>query len=257
MKVIPENTSVSISASTENANYPAVNMLNNSPKKKWQGIAITPEVISLGILAGATAIAFFNINNISSLQITSLDYYNYEWGDGTVWGDGTEWASLENANINETITISDENASEWIEFLPVLNGTDIEITAIGGQQSIGIISSGYHFKSEDPSPEWSYGFADYSIVTELSNGSFDVRDRDTVRAFSGQFYMDTDPDFFEFSSLVRNKIKMNPAAWYFASKYNNSNYLIYGRFTAMPNTTMTALDKSNKAAVSISIIEDI
>jgi hypothetical protein len=232
-------------------------MLDDSPKKKWQGIAVTPEVISLGISAGATAIAFFNINGISSLQVTSLDYNNYEWGDGTAWGDGTEWGTLENSNINETITISDENASAWVEFLPVLAGTDIEITATGSQQSIGILTSGEHFKSEDPSPDWSYGFVDYSVVTELSNGSFDSRDRDTTRAFSGQIYMAIDTEFVEFSGLVRSTIKRNPGAWWFASKYNNTNYLIYGRFTDMPSAIMTSLDGSNKALVTISLIEDV
>jgi hypothetical protein len=261
MKLIPVNTTVSVSATTENPNYPAENMLNNSPKKKWISNSISSQTVTVNLRAGSSSLALFNLNGISSISISSEDGFNVEWGGSTQWGGSTEWGERQNPGISLSRTINIDNGSAWFDFGVTINdGTEltIDITSnLGSFPSIGIITSGDTFKCDDPSPGWSYEFTDYSVVTELSNGSFDSRDRDTVRMFSGNFYMLIDSEFFAFSRLVRNSIKMNPAAWFFASKKEEEEYLLYARFTNMPSSTMTDLSNSNKAQVSLSIIEEV
>jgi hypothetical protein len=261
MKVITENSILSISSDSENENYPIENVLNNSPKKKWLSADIVTQTVTVSVRAGSEAISFFNVGNVISISGVSEDSFNMEWGDGTQWGDGTEWGSIPNPGISFSLSFTSDVTAGWHDFLVLVeNGTDITLTIVPTLYSfpqIGVISSGPKFTCADPSPGWEYGLIDYSIVTELSNGAFDSRDRDIVKSFSGSVYMITDTEFFVFSRLVRNNIKSNPRAWFFADKKNISEYIIYARLAGMPTAEMTDLNNSNKSLVEIELIEEV
>lgn len=261
MKVITDNNILGVLSDSENENYPIENVLNNSPKKKWISTDIVTQTITISVKAGSEAVAFFNVGNVVSISGASEDAFNMEWGDGTQWGDGTEWGSIPNPGISFTLDFTSDVTAGWHDFLALIdNGTDITLTITPIQYSfpsIGIISSGPKFSCNDPSPDWDYGLVDYSVVTELSNGAFDSRDRDVVRSFSGSVYMVSSSEFFVFSRLIRNNIKSNPRAWFFADKNNIAEYIIYARLDGMPSAEMTSLNNSNKSLVDISLIEEV
>lgn len=258
MKLMEENDIINITASTEDSSYPASNMLNDSPKKRWKANTINNQTLDVDVMSGSKGMAFFNISGIESISAISLDAFNMEWGGSTAWGSPTEWGYTANSAISFTVDATDKNMA-WVDYDYVIGATTLRLTItskFGSFPSIGIITSGPVFECEDPQPDWDYSFIDYSIVTELSNGAFDSRDRDVVRIFSGNIFMTT-TQFFDFSEKYRDSIKSNPRAWWFASKYFDENYLIYGRLSGTPSASMTSLDGSTKANVSLSITEEI
>jgi len=92
MKQIIENSIVSITADSEDPNFPAVMMLDNHPKRKYKAMpGVSAAIISALIAAGCSDIMFAG-TNAATANVTVTD------PNATVWHDAV-WGNTESTNV--------------------------------------------------------------------------------------------------------------------------------------------------------------
>lgn len=93
MKHIRENNIVSISALSENASYPATNMLDEHPKRKFKAAdLINSTVITVGIVGGCSHILLAG-TNAATATVNVTDPSVCAWAEGDEWGGTTTTAT--------------------------------------------------------------------------------------------------------------------------------------------------------------------
>jgi len=236
MKVLPVDLIASVSASSEHANYPADNLLDEHPKKVWKGTA-SSETLTFTIDAGSNGVAIFN-TNATGVTFELLDPNYIIWETGTDWETGVAWSLVEDPlDITQITNLTGSSGSCMAEWAKISSTVVLYVTfaqSSGDVLSAGVAVAGEFLSYSDPKYDgFTEEVIDYSIVSELSNGSVYVKARDTVRKFNVSVLMDTDTDFNEFVSDVARTLKSSPSAWV-VTDTNDSRWLAYARLTKMP-----------------------
>lgn len=228
MKVISANNITSISADSENANYPAENVLDNHPKRPWKADGDYQATLTADI-SSMTDIAIF-ATNAQSAQITITDPNAIEWEAGVDWEAGVEWDNIE---ISQPVTSLIQQGSAYalwstIGVIDAPVTAEILLTTTTDQTLYaGIVVAGDAL--EFPNPKYGLGemVIDYSISIPLSNGSEYYKKRELVRQFSGILTVERDNYFYSFvSSVIRDNGSV-PLAWQITD--GGDNWVVYGK----------------------------
>lgn len=236
MKVLPASTITSVAASSENANYPANNILDEHPKKLWKGTGAN-ETLTFEIGEGANSFYLFNTNATGATFYIS-DPNFVDWVSDVEWVSDIEWAINDNfiavAEINGLngsdggVMVTFEKQTSIIQLVVSLTNENGDIL------QAGVAVAGESFEYPGPAIDnLSEGFIDYSYVDELSNGAVFVKNRDLVREFDVASIM-TKTLFDSFITNVIRIVKSNPAAW-FISTDDDPRWLVYARFRRLPD----------------------
>lgn len=239
MKHIDQNNIVLITASSEDANFPATRLLDDSPKRLYKAenenylATLTAEIVG-----GCSDILIANTNAISATVIVT-DPNIMEWGDGDTWADGDEWG-------NTLISVSAstlQNNSSTAMLLELTNTVLVPCVAAvtltappGNTLYAGVMTAKISDTYGGVNPFFGYGGepVDYSIKDENSNGSRYYKKRDIVRNPSLSVLMlHEDAWRFEANFLERGE---TPSGWKL-SDMNNNYWVMYASIDGPPSIT--------------------
>lgn len=252
MKFIVENKITYIEASSEQENFPSSNMINLSLKKKWKSEKKNTYEIKLGVPPNAEAIAIFGVNNIGSMTGEAVTAANYTFYDGVTGYDGVSLyqSNIIASDINWDFTVDDKKFQK----ISTIDGYELVLTLTDtNYPEVGIITSGYIYENtaSNPSPGMSHRLVDYSVIKELSSGSFYIKKRDIVEAYSGQIIFNKD-NWLSFKDSIKNYIGLNPTAWWIMDKDEDDEFITFARLESMPTGSRISPDL---IIVNFSLIE--
>jgi len=244
MKHIVTNNITSISTDSENANYPATQMLDDHPKRVYMAESGVNEVTITALMNSGSSDIMLAGTNAQSADVSASDPNAIQWGGADVWGEGDIWANTPVVATGNVIQRSRSN-SLWIEFDQVLTTpteVTLELTAnLGDTLEVGVMTSNISEEYQDtrvasvnPSHGMSEGRIDYSILAENSNGSRYYKQRDIVRTFNCSVLMSYDKghtfmDDYDLSG-------QNPTGWKITDIANN-NWVVFARIEGTPSIT--------------------
>ena len=238
MKIINQNLISGLTATSASTAYPVANLINNSPKKKWQVLDSTVMSATLSVdVSGTTGgLGMVGITADSAAVTiyspTGIDWQNVDWPD-------VDWIVGESDMdvTSEWVDQPNGTASLWVEFPQFVGSVAIriELTKITGSPRIigaGVLVVGEMISFPDPAPGISEGIVDYSTSRELSNGAFYYRSRDRVRTFSIDLTVDRN-DFYRVVRDIARLYGMAPMMFLLVDTGGN-DWVVYGRLSAMP-----------------------
>ena len=170
MKIIDPEYQSSAAATSENSEYPASNLMDNRPNKKWQSLG-TSAVVTMAVGAG--------VNNAIG-----------------VYGICADTVVVTVKNAAETVIIATESFTIsrnrlWFEFAEQIAAIHI---LLAFSRSAGVCSAGV-IKVGDaqsiPNPEYGIdrSYTDASILHEMASGGLRVHQRSRYRNLNPSFVM--------------------------------------------------------------------
>lgn len=170
MMIGADETITAISATTENASYPAANLLDSDPKNPWRATTHTA-TLTLDVSAGTDMVAIFGIENATSVTITVYD-------------------ALLAVVATTTQTITDLINRAALAFTPQAAAHTITIALTGAG---GTIVGATICRAADsltlPEPELGLqrSFEDYSVRLKYKVGGYYFSQRGRARKYAGTF----------------------------------------------------------------------
>ena len=235
MKAIYPDRISSVSADTENAEYPASNVQNNMQKKVWKATASTA-TLTIVVDAYSKAVAIFNTNadsvtiSIKTAGDVLIESYTKDLSIYTIrnfWQDYTQQTIAHKIVIDFT---SPDN-------------TVVEVGAI----HVGAVESLF----VNPDFGVSEGILDFSIVKPLNNNTIDIIPKPLLRTFSGQILIERESQFHDithdFIDIAGDRIYA-----FLISDLDNVYWTILGWFREIPSGSH---DYPNHSIVSFRIEE--
>ncbi len=238
MRVIAESSVTAVSASSENPEYPAANLLDEHPKKKWlaadasvSSAVLTVEVSGrtgglglVGIVADAVAVSVSDPGGIT--------WQNVTWQD-------VDWVAVPpDLDLEVSLVHGDDFATMWAVFDQFEATVAITITLYRNAGSAGVLAAGcLRVGALDEIPGLQYPIreelVDYSLARELANGATYVLKRDIVRRFSGSLLVRREDDFYTFCRDLARRYGSRPMMWNLVDS-KGMEFVVYGRLSAMP-----------------------
>jgi hypothetical protein len=112
MKHIPQNSITSITASYEDGNFPAENMLDDHPGRIWSaGGLVRNADLYLYVSGGFSDLAFFN-TNARQVTFSAADPSEISWGGSDTWGLDS-WGNVP-VTATGTVEVLDKSNALWI-----------------------------------------------------------------------------------------------------------------------------------------------
>jgi hypothetical protein len=255
MKVMANQKITAVTSTSEDANYPDDNILDEHPKKLWKAASGQHEAtLTFSITNGSAGIAIFNTNALS-ISATVTDANAISWYTADVdWSSDAAWVAEDALLSNEVYNLDGEAGSAWLEWAtsPVTVSAAITFTASSeGTVQAGVAVSDAVHEFTCPDMGVNEGLKSYDIVKELQNGAFYTKQRDTVREFSFSFTEDRAIDFYEFMYTVSRELGFEPAAWWLADM-DDYWWVVYARFSRMPSGSHSM---PNHSAIRTQLIE--
>lgn len=257
MKVIYPSLTIAAQADFEDPEYPAANVLDEHPKRKWMAIGNTAKLrITAG--AGANTVAVFGSNAVT---ITAHTYTGIDgaWCAENAWASGAQWFDGDIQSVPVEYRLSPTGAgSMWAEYpqFDIPHIVSLEMTAADGAVVYaGVVRTGPRISYEGPETDLKEGLVDYSILRELNNGAFYSRQRDIVRTFAFSAVMDRESEFYSLLHTVIRGVGPMPLAWALVGDtVTEWDFVVYARVLAMPRGVYKSL---SAVYVDIELIEVI
>lgn len=248
MKVIATDNITAVTASEQNANYPADNVLDGYPKHVWKSSTAGASAYLTLTATSGSAVAVFN-TNATAISVEISSGVSVQWDAGVQWDSGVQWVSSLMSVGSGTYDLTSAGVgSGWADYpaTTINHSAKITFTPPAGEVvECGVVSIGDVEEFEDPRPTMDEGLHEFGEVVELQNGSVYVVDRDDVRTFSVGSLM-TRINFWRLlHSVVQNNIRSYPRAWRLADNSNADDWewVVYARLNGRPRGT-GARDKS-------------
>ena len=237
MKVIVNRFADLISASSENPNYPAANLLDEHPKRKWMAadntvLSAVLTVSSHGITGGMAFVGV--VADQIAVEITDpagITWQNVAWQNVT-WNTVPEGISMTKEFVH-----NDSYSALWVEFPEFDGPVSIVITlskdpSTADTLSAGVLVVGQFYEIPGLEYPLQEGLQDYSIIRELSNGATYRKRRDIVRTFSGTILNDRVKFFWVFMRDICRVNGTRPMMWKLCDI--DGEFIVYGRLANMP-----------------------
>jgi hypothetical protein len=249
MKVIYPEKQSSVSAATQDSNFPGSNMLDNYPKKVWKATGYN-SAVTIITKPGANAIGFAGTNAVS----IALTVKN-SGGTGVI----ESKVSYDLKGIDNYYKLITDTyisfPSFWIDYTyrETTHYLVVEFESIGSSVSVhnGVIRAGIARTFYEPDYSLQEGMNDYSIIKELNNGAYYIRKRDIVKTFTGTVELYRDGDFYVFMRDIILQNGPNPLMWRITD-YDSNNWTVFGRVDKMPTGAHKLKDYSE---INFSIVE--
>lgn len=257
MILIKSNAIVGITASSTMSGYPASNLLNTSPKKKWKAasssvtyayldVEVTGPTGALGIIAVAAESVFVTITDPTGIVWQSVVWPEVSWSSG--FGIDTTSVMVGDTNGYQNI---------WVSF-PEFNSPvtiRIELRKTTGTplvMSMGVLQVGTPTEINYIVHPMEEGLQDFSIQRELSNGAIYYRRRDIVRTFSGNMRIPR-VCFQNFMRDIARVYGSTPMMFNLVPEFGN-DFIVYGRLSTMPSGYH---DTPSHSLINFNLIEEI
>jgi len=183
--IYPERLS-SVTADSESGSFPATNLEDDKPKKKWQSGGTNVATLTATVAGDSDQVALINTNAISAVITVKL-------------------AGITQETFNIDLTSPHSHTRLWQTYTvqAAVHTIEIQLTAAAGNAVYaGVLKIGKGVVVADPKYGVKESRRDFSIVKELNNGAYYIRQRDSVREFSLSFTDDRATDFYNFTAVM-------------------------------------------------------
>ncbi len=226
-----EQFQILIEADLADPNYPPSNVLDEHPKRVSK-VAWTEAEYTVTVAGGSAAILIANTNaNVVSAKLIDINGLTiYEHTRNLSGIDTYQKLILDDGlHVSQAGFVYPYQIDEHTIKLRFSTGNE----AVHVQ--VGIIQAGrLTYTGRDSSMGLAEGLKEYSIERELSNGAFYYKKRDIVRTFTGNIYLQREPDFYAFMhSIFRQKGK-TPLFW-MVTDLESMNWFVYARAKQLPS----------------------
>ena len=226
------NRATSVTASSENPNYPASNLLLGKVSKVWQSIAAAAPVstvtLNISVPAGVN-----NALGIFGTNATSIAYAIKDVTETTTYFSGT----LDTTPASPVRTFN----RAWLEWAS--NGVALHIIltltapTTATYHEVGEIVVGTSVTIPDPLYGLGQGRINNQVVQKLAGGGRYVHDGSKPRAFSLSWIMDRETEFDDLDEIYET-MGGKPLAMMLSDKLNNDfKWCGYFHMTSDPGAT--------------------
>jgi hypothetical protein len=256
MKQLWENLITSVSASSENENFPADLLLNRSPKIAWVAAdGVYSAVLTAETSNGVTDIIIAG-TNATSISITGTDPNGVGWAEDDGWAEGVTWVSPEVNVYGETIQRSRSQAM-WITLstvvdIPIL--LEITLTCDSSETLYaGTIMAGVpdDFGGGGPRYGAQEGRQDLSVKVVNKNGSIYYKKRDILRTFAISALL-KEASAAKMMDIYED-IGEQGAGWKLTTE-NDQNVVVYARHDGPPVKSRDHYSHSNMAINLVEVL---
>jgi hypothetical protein len=246
MKIVLENRITSVTASSSAANYPATELLNDSPKRIWKADGDDTATITATASGTINTIVLFN-TNAEAVTITIADPNYFSWQNLT-------WRNLNWRNVQ--VPVESELVSQagttalWATIDTITAPIEITIElsgATGATIQAGVLVAGEAVDVGHLLYGFQEGMADFSVAEQLMNGAHYYKSRDRVRTFTVSARPKRETLFYTFMADFARTYGLAPKAMHLMPKCG-SRWIVYARLGAMPTGTHSHLERSSYQA---------
>ncbi len=212
--IYPEKLS-SVSASSENAEYPASNLEDTKIKKVWKSSGGNTATLTATVGAGANNLALFGTNAVTAIVTIKI---------GAAVQETQNFALTSGSRTYQRL---------WCSYSTISVVHTVEITlaaASGDVVEAGVLKIGVGDDFKNPEYGLGEGRKDFSITKELNNGAFYIRKRNSVRTFSVNLQTPRETDFYAFGDLYDHYGPL-AIAWLLAEDINDYQWAVLGHMT--------------------------
>lgn len=233
MKVIPVEAITAVSASNEDASYPASNLLNSRPKKVWKGTGAA-ETLTFTLTGTTSGLAIFNTNATGASFVLS-DPNGVTLESGVVLEAGAQLASVA-PNVTQIVALNGTDGAFMVQWQEITGSLTLEVSLVNNSGEVlfaGVATGGEVYSAPDPELGMTEDIDDQSIDDEYPNGISYTKDGDSLRVFNIEAIMERDDAFHNFIYSVAKVVHKNYRAW-LITDLNNSRWLVYVKFSRLP-----------------------
>lgn len=253
LRVLAGNAITTVLADTVNANFPASNMLDEHPKRKYKADAGDYQATLVVQVKSINCLALFG-TNAQSCRVTISDPNAIAWQQGTAWEEGTAWANIEITAPVVNLAQQSESFALWVDMEPIDAPVAVSlllVAPIGQTIEVGVLRAGVALFFPCPQYGIREGLIDYSIRQEMANGSWYYKRRDIVRQFTGDLLTTRDADFYRFLYQVIRANGSTPLAWRLIG--SSDNWVVFAR----PEMPQGEHQAANRQVISFQLTEVI
>jgi hypothetical protein len=215
MKVIFDKTTLtdnvtSVTADSEDANFPVENLQDDFTTNVWKATATTA-TLTVYVSKGS-ALEILNTNATSAI-VKAISGEDYDFEAGWAFEAGWDFA----ANIVETATVvyslPGTGGRLWADYslFAVAHTVTVELTAAANVYA-GILRAGNVETFPDPALGLGESAIDYSVEKELNIGASYYRKRNVVRQFNEISLIDTRANCFALKHEIFDAVGPEPLA---------------------------------------------
>jgi len=257
MLVIKNNSVRSVSATSENPNYPASNLLDRHPTRDWKAadasvssavihVDVSGKTGGLGLVGIVADSAVVDISDPNGIVWQNVDWQNVDW-----------ISVPQGLHIQTMFEHGNPYSTLWVSFDQFDSAVDISITLFKDGGSSEVLSAGTLVVGEmDEISGMQYpvndGLKDYSISRPLANGSPWYKKRNIVRTMGGTLRVSRDV-FFRFNRDLAQKYGQTPMMWNLMD-CAGMEFVMYGRLSVMPSGAHQGQDR---ATIDFEITEEL
>lgn len=218
MKLIFLNKITAVSATEENANFPADYVSNNQIRKQWR--ATSEDAVLTSTVSGGSDVFTLFGTNAGNITITIKDLAETSILDGPF-----------SINLG-----AESRSSHWQEY--EYQGSshkvilDIADTQDNEDAYVGVVRGGFGTLFMNPRTGLREQDKNYSLVKTLSSGSTWIGDKPIVRTFTGEVRADRDSCFRTYYREIKDTVGFNPRAMLILDEELQA-YSIFGRLSIM------------------------
>lgn len=205
MKIIAADQITAVTESSEDANYPAENVLDDFRGVLWKSNVSAESTLTFDISANSNALMLSNMNSVTvGVEVKDA-------GASTIYGPTNHTIDLNNPNLWVDYTLESGTAEAILTFSDP--GTDVPYC--------GIARAGYAYDFKNLKYGLNEGLDDLSISKEYNNGANYYYFIDMLRTFSGSFQVERDSDFYTFMYTIIKQYGRGPYAMKLTDLTNN------------------------------------
>jgi len=235
--IYPEKLST-VTADTEDTEYPASNLEDSKIKKVWKSSGSNVGTLTATVSANSNKLALFGTNAVSATVTIKIGAVTQETQNFTL----TSGSRTYNRFFCEYTEIAEVHTIE------------ILLTAeVGSTVYAGVLKIGYGIETNNPDYGLSEGRQDFSIIKELNNGAYYIRKRDSVRTFTVTFMGERDSVFYQFTDAY-DYFGPQACAWLLAEDIDDYQWAVLGH---MISPFKGGHDYFSHSKVSFSITEAV
>lgn len=230
-----------ITADSEDANYPATNLTDNDYRKKvWKAISgVNVATLTVSIATDGQAIALFGTNASSAVCV--------------IKDSGGVQVESETHTLAGTYYT---NTGFWQTYTQQVGTHSAEITltaAAGTTVEAGIVRAGDLVTLENPQYGVGEGRKNFSLRKELRNGALYTKELEIIRTFNYSMLLLRDSTLLSLKKLYEY-YGVDPFAMLIASGISDDHFAVFGAFESEPSISHEYYTHSS---VSINILEAV
>lgn len=239
MKIIPIDQVTAVTASSEDANYPATNVQDNFRTNPWKSGVSSVSTLTIDVSANANAF-FISYMNSATVTVTVKDA-----GAGVIYGPTAHTINLYNPNLWVNYTLQAGVSQILLSFSDP--GTAVPYC--------GIVRAGYAYDFRDFGYGLKEGLEKYGVEKDYNNAAKYDHITIIVRTFSGSFIVDRDSDFYYFMHRIIKLYGRGPYAILVSDRLTNYDWGVFGWLDSI--LADGSHDHPDHSTISIAIEEGV